>query len=87
MSQQAIKIGVMALADSLGNEYPGEETIETIADATGLDATVNGVTGNTEVCRIIIADNAVLPEDLVMQLNATVQRIMKDERVRDIVQT
>ena len=36
MSQQAIKIGVMALADSLGNEYPGEETIETIADATGL---------------------------------------------------
>jgi len=87
MSQQAIKIGIQALADQLGNEYPGEETIETIADATGLDTTVNGVTGNTEVMRIIVADNAVLPEDLVMQVVATAQRILRDERIRDIIQT
>lgn len=81
MAQQAIKIGVKALSDTLdtGN-------IEIIGDATSLDTTVNAVTGNLEVVRIVIADNVRLSDDLVLQAIETVRRVLTHEQVTRIVQ-
>lgn len=82
MSQQAIKIGIQATVDLLD-----EDKLETIADVTSLDTTVNGLTGNTEVIRVIVADNAVLPADQVAQVVEAVRRVLTHDRLVDIVQT
>ena len=81
MSQQAIKVGIQATVDLLD-----EEKLETVADVTSLDTTVNGLTGNTEVIRVIVADNAVLPADQVAQVVEALTRILRHDRLVGIVQ-
>ena len=88
MSQQMIKIGIQATVDVLD-----EDKIEVAADTSNaggvvtLDTTVGGLTGNTEVVRIIVADNAVLPHDQIQQVVQAVKEIFTDQRVVGIVQT
>lgn len=87
MSQQMIKIGIQATVD-----VPDANKIEVAADTSNagglvaLDTTVGGLTGNTEVMRIIVADNAVLPADQVQQVVQAVKQILRDNLVRQIVQ-
>ena len=82
MSQQAIKIGQQSIRDTLD-----EDKLETVADVTSLDATVNGLTGNVEVCRIIIADNASLDPKNIDALIYAVREILTTRRITEIVQT
>lgn len=82
MSQQAIKIGIQATVDVLD-----EDKLETNSDATSLDTTVNGIIGNTEVVRVIVADNAVLPHDQVQQVVQALRNILTNSRLTEIVQT
>lgn len=88
MSQQMIKIGQQSIRDVLD-----ADKIEVAADTSNagglvaLDATVAGLTGNVEVCRIIVADNASLPAEDVNALLQAVKEILTYNRVVGIVQT
>lgn len=87
MTQQMIKIGIQATVD-----VPNSSKVEVGADTsnagglTTLDTTVGGITDNTEVIRIIVADNAVLPATQVQQVVQAVKEILTDQLVVQIVQ-
>ena len=88
MTQQMIKIGTMTVQNA-----PARNLLETGADTSNagglvtLDTTVGGVTNNTEVLRIIVADNAVLDADNLAQTLQYLRHLASDEDLfREIIQ-
>lgn len=83
MTQFAFKVGLQTVQD----RQDGTKLEVVDPDVTALDATVAGITGNNEVCRIIFADNATLDAENLSQTLQYLRKLLEDEAaIRERIQ-